>query len=59
MNDDLRDDFDFSEGELCMVVSLTLSSLRSWGGKTRSRRPEVSRDAVDGQQRLTGDAVPF
>ena len=27
MNDDLRGDFDLSEGELRMVVSLTLSSL--------------------------------
>ena len=51
MNDDLRGDFDLSEGELRMVVSLTLSSLSilfRWQDKVKTAGD--GRDAVDGQQ---------
>ena len=50
-DDDTRDDFILSEGELRMVVSLTLSSLSilfRWQDKVKTAGD--GRDAVDGQQ---------
>ena len=60
MIDDLRGDFDLSEGELRMVVSLTLSSLSilfRWQDEVKTARD--GRDAVDGQQRYFCLTVPY
>ena len=59
MIDDLRGDFDLSEGELRMVVSLTLSSLSilfRWQDEVKTAGD--GRDAVDGQQRCSCLTVP-